>query len=228
MIEPLLTFQNISDIGNLPSKNMSTIRDTFLADCAVWDKGLAHQIAAWEWLQEHTDPKVLAEFASKFSPDPNELIGVAHESSSFPQKRAIDWNDFDCKISKYFTVAEVTNRDSRRIPISGSDVAKNILSMALELDKIRDTWGKPIGVTSWYRPTAINRAVGGASRSQHINGRGVDIYPIGGDIVAFQDWLDDRWFGALGYGARRGFVHLDNRNSKGFMSGGDKGVRWNY
>jgi hypothetical protein len=205
-----------------------TIRDTFLADCSVWDKGLIHQIEAWEWLQKNIDPKVLAEFAAKFSPDPDELIGVAHESSPLPQKRAIDWNDFDCKISKYFTVGEATNRDSRRIPAAGSDVAKNILAMAIELDKIRDAWGKPIGVTSWYRPVAINRAVGGASRSQHINGRGVDIYPIGGDTYAFQDWLDDRWFGALGYGARRNFCHVDNRNLKGFMSGGDKGPRWNY
>ncbi len=205
-----------------------TIRDTFLADCSTWDKGLTHQLEAWEWLQEQLDPKVLAEFASRFSPDPTELIGSAVESSPLPQKRAIDWDDFDCKISKYFTVGEVTNRDSRRIPASGSDVAKNILSMAIELDKIREAWGKPIRVTSWYRPVAINRAIGGASRSQHICGRGVDIHPLNGDIVAFQGWLDDRWFGALGYGARRGFVHLDNRNGKGFDDSGEKGVRWNY
>lgn len=207
---------------------MTTIRPTYLADCSVWDKGLNHQIEAWEWLQQQLDPKVLSEFANRFSPDPAELIGSAVESSPLPQKRAIDWDDFDCKISKYFTVGEVTNRDSRRIPAAGSDVAKNILAMAIELDKIREAWGKPIRVTSWYRPVAINRAVGGASRSQHINGRGVDIHPVDGDILDFQMWLDDRWYGALGYGARRGFVHIDNRNIGGFNSGGEKGVRWNY
>lgn len=207
-------------------ESMATIRDTFLADCSVWDKGLNHQIEAWEWLQQQLDPKVLSEFASKFSPDPVELIGSAIESSP-REKRAIDWNDFDCKISKYFTVGEVTNRDSRRIPAAGSDVAKNILSMAIELDKIREAWGKPIRVTSWYRPVAINRAIGGASRSQHILGRGVDICPVDGDIVAFQDWLDERWGDALGYGARRGFVHLDNRGGGGFDRDTNK-VRWDY
>jgi putative chitinase len=209
---------------------MAALRPTYLADCSNWDKGLIHQIEAWEWLQQHTDPKVLAEFAGKFSPDANESIGAAHESSPLPPaKLPIDWNDFDCKISKYFTVREVTNGDIRRIPAAGSEVAKNILSMAIELDKVRESWGKPIRVTSWHRPVAINRAVGGASRSQHIYGRGVDICPVDGDIYAFQDWLDERWYGALGWGAKRGFVHLDNRPPfGGFDTGGDKGPRWNY
>lgn len=207
---------------------MTTIRPTFLADCSIWDKGLDHQIDAWEWLQQNTDIKILAEFGSRFSPDPDESIGVAKESSPTPVKAPIDWNDFDCKISKYFTVGEATNRDHRRIPATGSDIAKNIVSMAIELDKAREAYGKPIRVTSWYRPTAINRAIGGASRSQHILGRGVDICPVDGDIYALQKWLDERWYGALGYGAKKGFCHLDNRNGKGFESGGSKGVRWNY
>lgn len=207
---------------------MSDVRDTFLADCSVWDKGLNHQIEAWEWLQKQLEPKILLEFARRFSPNPTELIGSAIESSPLPQKRAIDWSDFDCKISKYFTVGEVVNRDSRRIPIAGSDVTKNILSMAIELDKIREAWGNPIRVTSWYRPVAINRTIGGSSRSQHIQGRGVDIYPLHGDVAVFQNWLDRRWYGALGYGAARNFVHIDNRNGKGFDTAGEKGVRWNY
>jgi len=32
----------------------------------------------------------------------------------------------------------------------------------------------------------------------------------------------------LGYGARRGFVHVDMRNGSGWRSGGEKGPRWNY
>ncbi|MGV2389627.1 MAG UNVERIFIED_CONTAM: hypothetical protein LVR29_19395 [Microcystis novacekii LVE1205-3] len=39
-------------------------------------------------------------------------------------------------------------------------------------------------------------------------------------MVKFQSWLDQRWFGALGYGAGRGFVHLDARNGKGWKTGG--------
>lgn len=130
----------------------------------------------------------------------------------------INWKDFTCKVSKYFTVSEVTQNDSRRIP-KDKNIQNNILKIAKELDKIREEWGSPIGVTSWYRPPAINKSVGGVSNSQHINGSAVDIYPIGGDIYKFQTWLDKRWTMALGYGAKKNFVHLDLRPGR---------IRWDY
>lgn len=132
----------------------------------------------------------------------------------------INWSDFTCKVSKYFTVSEVTQKDSRRIP-KDKNIQNNILKIAKELDKIREEWGSPIGVTSWYRPPAINKSVGGVSNSQHLNGSAVDIYPIGGDIYKFQTWLDKRWTMALGYGAKKNFVHLDLR------APGQR-IRWDY
>ena len=87
------------------------------------------------------------------------------------------------------------------------------------MDIIRNDWGSGIGVTSWYRPPAVNKAVGGVSNSTHLTGSGVDIFPIGKNIYTFQEWLDKRWPRALGYGAKRGFVHLDNRNKR---------IRWPY
>jgi uncharacterized protein YcbK (DUF882 family) len=141
----------------------------------------------------------------------------------------INWNDFEQKISTFFTVGEVTQRDPRRVPAAGSSIEKNILTIARELDKIRSEWGKPVLVTSWYRPAAVNRAIGGASASQHINGGAVDIRPVNpGDLLRLQAWCDENWFGALGYGARRGFVHLDIRNGKGWRDSGEKGPRWIY
>ncbi len=134
------------------------------------------------------------------------------------QVTAIDWQDFNCKISKYFSVREVTNADRRRIP-QRDDIRSNVLLLAKELDKIRDDWGSAIGVTSWYRPEPINRAVGGARNSQHITGRAADIYPVQGNIFEFQKWLDARWDKALGYGAKKGFCHVDLRTGK---------IRWNY
>jgi putative chitinase len=130
----------------------------------------------------------------------------------------INWNNPSKKISKYFTVRDVTKGDPRRVPKS-SQVINNILKLASKLDEVREDWGKPIGVTSWYRPEPINRSVGGARNSQHITGSAADIYPIGGDIFAFQKWLDDRWDLSMGYGAKKGFVHLDLRPGR---------IRWNY
>lgn len=142
----------------------------------------------------------------------------------------INWLDFDCPISKYFTVREVINGDRRRVPISEQNI-KKILLLVAELDKIRIELGQPILVNSWNRPPKINADVGGALYSQHIQGWGVDIRCHGSSIYEFQKWLDANWYGSLGYGAKKGFVHLDMRNGKGWKSAKNpfvKGVRWNY
>lgn len=134
----------------------------------------------------------------------------------------IQWNKPNFKISKHFTVGEVTQNDKRRIPIPGSVIEKNILFLAKKLDAIRDNWSAPIGVTSWYRPADVNREVGGVVNSQHLTGMAVDIYCYSGDENVFEAFLDDEWSTRhLGYGVAsgRGFTHLDLRIGRG---------RWTY
>jgi Peptidase M15 len=143
-------------------------------------------------------------------------------------QHAIDWNDPACLLSKYFTVGEVTQNDPERVPSPGSEEEINILSLAAEFDLIREDWDGPIGVTSWYRPYEINLAVGGVPNSQHITGGAVDLYPLEGGNLEFEDWLNLNWGGALGYGqaAGRGFTHIDLRGGGWKRGPGD--IRWNY
>ncbi|GAL94822.1 MULTISPECIES: hypothetical protein [Microcystis] len=41
----------------------------------------------------------------------------------------INWNDPQSKISRYFSVSEVTKNDPRRIPPTGSDIEREILGV---------------------------------------------------------------------------------------------------
>jgi GH24 family phage-related lysozyme (muramidase) len=85
--------------------------------------------------------------------------------------------------------------------------------------------GKPVIITSGYRPRAINAAVGGSSASEHLydapNVGAVDFYIREVNINHVQDWCDEHWPYSLGYGAPKGFVHLGMRRGK-------PRVRWDY
>lgn len=134
----------------------------------------------------------------------------------------IPWWSNNYKISKHFSVWEVTNGDTKRIPKPKSIEEKNILLLAVELDKVRDAWGGAIAVTSWYRPPNVNKAVGGVANSQHILGSAADIFNAHGNQLDFEKWLDIFWGErALGYGVRsgKGFTHLDLRTGR---------LRWDY
>ncbi|MDJ0596679.1 MAG: hypothetical protein QNJ72_43050 [Pleurocapsa sp. MO_226.B13] len=51
--------------------------------------------------------------------------------------REINWQDFDAKVSKYFSIREVTNGDARRFP-QADDIKQNIFTLARELDRVRE------------------------------------------------------------------------------------------
>jgi putative chitinase len=167
-------------------------------------------------LQDESDWVIRYRSHRKVSPD--SIIPQIHESVDYSKK--IDWTNPNCRISPNFTVIEVTKNDPRRNPMGKPDIIENILILANELEKIRKEWGTPIGVTSWYRPPAVNQEVGGARNSMHLTGLAADIYPINGDGMEFESWLMTAWEGGLGYGQRRGlgFTHVDLGEY----------ARWNY
>ena len=136
---------------------------------------------------------------------------------------AVDWSNFNAQVTPNVSVGEILQWDKRRIPPEGASVRARLVRTAQEFQRIRDAWGRPLGITSWYRPEPINREVGGVPGSRHVAGEAFDVYPTDRPLEAFYQWIRPRWAGGLGDGRRQGFIHLDTRNGKGFVPGG--GVR---
>lgn len=84
---------------------------------------------------------------------------------------------------KYFTIEELTKSPTakrRGIDNRPNEKVKKNLTLLVEkiLDPLREAWGAPIIVTSGYRCGKLNRAVGGASGSQHMLGQAADIRTV--------------------------------------------------
>lgn len=83
-------------------------------------------------------------------------------------------------MAKYFTLGELCRSDTaieKRIENTPDFTTIERLNALMDkcLDKVRELWGKPIGVNSGYRSPELNRAVGGAKNSQHLRGEACDI-----------------------------------------------------
>lgn len=116
------------------------------------------------------------------------------------------------------------NQEARRF--DEQHQCNTAIELAQFLELVRKEFGnKPIKITSGYRPASINRSVSGASASEHLyNAPGigaVDFYVEGADIYAVEKWCDQKWPCSLGYGAKKGFVHLGIRR-------GRPRLRWDY
>jgi len=100
-----------------------------------------------------------------------------------------------------------------RIPESIA-IAKNIIRIAKSLEIIRADYGnRAVTINSWYRPPAVNRAIGGASQSRHLSGDAVDF-----NIEGINPWdiyrrYDKTWSGGLAAVDRGSFrfCHIDGR-----------------
>lgn len=84
------------------------------------------------------------------------------------------------KDGKYFSIYEVVHsntadeKDIFNIP-TDEDIIDNLNYCISRMDEIRESYGKPIYVNSWYRCKELNEAVGGVKDSYHLKGLAVDI-----------------------------------------------------
>jgi len=79
-----------------------------------------------------------------------------------------------------FSLAEMTNKlADEKIKLV---LTPEVVEHAQMLQELRDWYGAPLEVSSWYRTKAFNKACGGASNSAHLDGRATDIKGIPDDL----------------------------------------------
>ena len=84
---------------------------------------------------------------------------------------------------KYFSITELCkSATAKRKGIDNTPdgtIKANLTALVANLlDPLREMYGKPIIVTSGYRCPKLNKAVGGAAKSQHTKGQAADIRSV--------------------------------------------------
>lgn len=74
------------------------------------------------------------------------------------------------KLTTNFSLSEF-NKHNFEVP---TDVLRNLIELAKNLQVLRDEVKKPIKITSGYRPAQHNAKIGGAKSSRHITGEAAD------------------------------------------------------
>jgi hypothetical protein len=100
-----------------------------------------------------------------------------------------------------FSPAEIACRGTGKLLINEPALDK--------LQALRDRLGKPLIVRSAYRSPEHNSAVGGATRSKHLDGAAFDIAMANHDPVAFETAAREVGFLGFGFYPRSGFIHVD-------------------
>lgn len=88
-------------------------------------------------------------------------------------------------MTKHFTFNELTDSEEHKDLVDANRISaqgfmKQLKYTAGTLEEIRVILGVPLKVTSGFRNSALNKAVGGAATSGHTKGLCADIKPLGG------------------------------------------------
>ena len=119
------------------------------------------------------------------------------------------------KLTNNFNLSEFACKDGTDVP---NELIDNVTELAKNLQVLRDFIGLPIKINSSYRTPSHNKAVGGASKSQHLLAKAADIKVTGmkpADLAQIIEGLID--LGKMkqgGLGIYNTFVHYDIRGTK--------------
>jgi len=129
--------------------------------------------------------------------------------------------------STHLTWTELACKDGTPYPAEWRETRAVDLAHAFE--RVRAACGgHPLTVLSAYRSPAHNRAIGGAPKSQHVEGRAVDVRPPAGMAVETFAMLikaNAAAWGIRGVGVYRTFVHLDTRPTTRLVAWGGTGAK---
>jgi|TARA_R110000765_G_scaffold113976_2_gene206545 uncharacterized protein YcbK (DUF882 family) len=121
------------------------------------------------------------------------------------------------KPSKHLSWSELACKDGTPYPLALRATRLRDLVGAFEAIRA-GCGGLPIGVNSAYRTPSHNRKIGGARKSQHLQGRALDLRPPNGWTVArFHTYIRDHVPAVRGLGRYRSFVHIDVRPGRRWM-----------
>jgi uncharacterized protein YcbK (DUF882 family) len=91
----------------------------------------------------------------------------------------------------------------------------NMVFLLDVISTIREKWGKPIQISSGYRPGRFNKAAGGAEKSAHLTCEAVDLVDHDGSLAKFCEPLLQQLDLYMENPKRTpGWVHLQTRKTK--------------
>lgn len=87
-------------------------------------------------------------------------------------------------ISKHITYKEgIVSATGTRLGIDNTPPPEILTTMKITAEKLfepmREYFGQPIRIISFYRCPALNKAVGGAKNSSHMDGEAIDVQGVG-------------------------------------------------
>ena len=110
-------------------------------------------------------------------------------------------------LSKNFKVSEFKCND-------GSDTVLISDKLVGLLQNIRDHFGAAVTINSAYRTESYNKKIGGATKSQHVNGTAADIVVKGATPLEVAQYMEHIMPDSGGIGVYQSFTHVDVRANR--------------
>tara|TARA_R110000765_G_scaffold173777_1_gene278458 strand:+ start:2386 stop:2955 length:570 start_codon:yes stop_codon:yes gene_type:complete len=100
------------------------------------------------------------------------------------------------RLSRYFTLEEMTkSQTAERLGIPNSPNDEEVVKLEAlcnrVLDFVRENFDIPFSPSSGFRSASLNKAIGGAQYSQHVEGKAADIEIPGVDNLTLALWVKD-------------------------------------